>query len=137
MCVCDSGLYVSFYTTIRRATAKTSKSDIYAERTNFVSRAATISSNAAASVVAATLATIITQPPDVIRTKMQLQAEAATASSALSAFHQVVKSDGFVGLFKGVEARFVAHAFHRLKTCILSIFPWLFVSFYVRVDRYD
>ena len=118
-----SGLYVSFYTTIRRATAKMSKSDIDAERTTFVSRASMISSNAAASVVAATLATIITQPPDVIRTRMQLQAEASSASSALSAFSQVVKSDGFIGLFKGVEARFVSHACHRWRPFPMTFSP--------------
>jgi solute carrier family 25 protein 38 len=82
-----SALYYMFYTRLKSALA----SDEHPQAAvNFVS-----------GVVAATAATLLTQPADVVRTRMQLSLAGTTGADAWSTFGKVLKAAGPSALLTG------------------------------------
>ncbi|KAH0950824.1 hypothetical protein HN011_007851, partial [Eciton burchellii] len=88
-----SGLYLMFYTQLKKVAAKIGTDESSA------------SIHFGCGITAGILASIVTQPPDVIKTKMQLYPK--EFNSIYNATFFVYKKYGILGYFKGIVPRMV------------------------------
>ncbi|EZA54585.1 Solute carrier family 25 member [Ooceraea biroi] len=96
-----SGLYLMFYTQLKNATASTGTAEAPV--------------HFSCGILAGILASIVTQPPDVIKTKMQLYPN--EFNSIYQATFFVYKKYGVLGYFKGIVPR-------MLRRTLMTTMAW-------------
>ena len=142
-----SGLYIYFYTELKKVTSKFSLYNLREERNSendnnndtqqYQKTFDRVMSNAAASSLASALATIVTQPPDVIRTRLQLttktflQEEQIRSGNhlqnqSITLIRSIIQEEGFGSLFRGVTPRL-------MKRCASAVITWCLYEEIVRI----
>eukprot|EP00775_Hariotina_reticulata_P002818 gene2818-3111_t len=89
-----SALYYMLYTKMKSTLSESQQLQLHTTAINFVS-----------GVCAATAATLLTQPTDVVRTRMQLGLPGTAGSDAISTLGRVLKSSGPQALLAGAGPR--------------------------------
>lgn len=107
-----SGMYLMFYTRIKGV----AKNGL---RTAELNPAETFTCGALAGV----LASVITQPPDVVKTRLQLYPHKYSGDG--HAVLSILKTDGALGLFKGIVPR-------TLRKTLVAAFSW---TVYEQISR--
>ncbi|XP_020300245.1 solute carrier family 25 member 38-like isoform X2 [Pseudomyrmex gracilis] len=107
-----SGLYLMFYTQLKNIAANTGATND-----------SPVSINFGCGILAGVLASIVTQPPDVIKTKMQLYPNEFTDIYNVTFF--VYKKYGILGYFKGIVPR-------MLRRTLMTTMAW---TVYEQVTR--
>ncbi|KAJ8683128.1 hypothetical protein QAD02_018920 [Eretmocerus hayati] len=99
-----SGLYLMFYTQLKKISI-----------TEFPNQSETITHHFTCGVIAGVLASLVTQPADVIKTKMQLYPQ--EFNSLKSASYYIYSKYGFQGYFKGIVPR-------MLRRTLMTAMAW-------------
>ncbi|GJD10100.1 Solute carrier family 25 member 38 [Galdieria sulphuraria] len=90
----------------------------------------TMSVSFVAGLIGGFAATFLTQPQDVIKTRMQLRAYSINRSqqdaSTIEVIHTIYREDGIVGFFRGASPRF-------LKRCLGSAITWMIYEEFVAI----
>ncbi|KAL0109606.1 hypothetical protein PUN28_014570 [Cardiocondyla obscurior] len=107
-----SGLYLMFYTQLKNAAASTGATKNSSGSIHF-----------GCGILAGVLASIVTQPPDVIKTKMQLYPNEFNSIYQVTFF--VYKKYGVLGYFKGIVPR-------MLRRTLMTTMAW---TVYEQVTR--
>ncbi|KAH7291489.1 hypothetical protein KP509_29G019100 [Ceratopteris richardii] len=100
-----SGLYLLLYSSTRRAISEWQNLSGAHMQVNFI-----------AGAVAGASATVLTHPPDVVRTKLQL--ESGQHSGIISSVRHVYQCNGIRGFFAGIVPRAGRRALHQAISCL-------------------